>query len=62
MLWTLRLEEGNREVNRLFRKGVIKSLFGEMLRTVGTEGNILEAGGGVAVQGHLRGSDVQVMT
>lgn len=49
-------------MNRLFRKGVIKSLFGEMLRTVGTEGYILEAGSGVAVQGHLGGSDVQVVT
>lgn len=58
----LRLEEGYREVNRLFWKGEIKSLFEEMLRTVGTEGYILEAGVGVVVQGHLEGSDNQVVT
>lgn len=49
-------------MNRLFWKGEIKSLFGEMRRTVETEGYILEAGGGVVVQGHLEGSDIQVVT
>lgn len=38
VLWTIRVEEGQREMNRLFRKRVISAVTREMPRTVGTAG------------------------
>lgn len=38
VLWTIRVEEGQREMNRLLRKRVISAVMREVPRTVGTEG------------------------